>query len=160
PQNMIIGSLSQIPYGVFAAALSPVALGGLAVTIAMIALAYRSEFLVRETLRGEETSVRYNRKLVWRAVLVAAAMVVAFFVGIAPAKVAIAGGAVLLLTPRLRPERIYLEIDWPLLMMFCGLFVVVAGVEAKLLTPGMIAAVGRLHLEETALLSGLTAALS
>jgi Na+/H+ antiporter NhaD/arsenite permease-like protein len=160
PQNMIIGSLSQIPYGVFAAALSPIALCGLALTVAMIALAYRSEFLTRVRLRGEPAPARHNRKLVIRSVLVAGTMVVAFFVGIAPAKVAIAGGAVLLLTPRIRPERIYLEIDWPLLMMFCGLFVVVAGVEEQLLTPAMIATAGRLHLANTALLSGITAVLS
>jgi Na+/H+ antiporter NhaD/arsenite permease-like protein len=87
-------------------------------------------------------------------------MVVAFFLGIAPPKVAIAGGALLLLTPRIRPERVYREIDWPLLMMFCGLFVVVAGVEAQLLKPDIAALAGKLHLENTGALSAVTAVLS
>ena len=38
PQNMIIGSVSQIPYGHFAAALSPIAVAGLILTIVLILL--------------------------------------------------------------------------------------------------------------------------
>jgi Na+/H+ antiporter NhaD/arsenite permease-like protein len=50
PQNMIIGTLSQIPYGTFASALWPVAAMGLILTIAFIALAFRREFLTGERL--------------------------------------------------------------------------------------------------------------
>src|SRR5580704_14966870 len=53
PQNMIIGSLSHIPYGAFAAALSPIAGIGLVLTVGLIALVYRSEFRTRQRLRGE-----------------------------------------------------------------------------------------------------------
>ena len=42
-----------------------------------------------------------------------------------------------------KPEKVYREIDWPLLLMFAGLFVVVAGFEKAVLTPDAIAAVGR-----------------
>jgi Na+/H+ antiporter NhaD/arsenite permease-like protein len=41
PQNMIIGSLSHIPYGTFAAALSPIAGIGLVLTAVLIGLSYR-----------------------------------------------------------------------------------------------------------------------
>ncbi|MDQ6867735.1 MAG: SLC13 family permease, partial [Pseudomonadota bacterium] len=40
PQNMIIGGLSRIPYGTFAAALWPVAAVGLILTVLLIALIY------------------------------------------------------------------------------------------------------------------------
>jgi Na+/H+ antiporter NhaD/arsenite permease-like protein len=40
PQNMIIGSLSHIPYGAFAAALSPISGIGLALTVGLIAFVY------------------------------------------------------------------------------------------------------------------------
>jgi Na+/H+ antiporter NhaD/arsenite permease-like protein len=43
PQNMIIGSLSHIPYGTFAAALWPVAAVGVVLTAVLIALVYRRE---------------------------------------------------------------------------------------------------------------------
>ena len=42
---------------------------------------------------------------------------------------AIVAGAVLLLTRRIKSEKIYAEIDWTLLLMFAGLFIVVAGLE-------------------------------
>jgi len=47
-------------------------------------------------------------------------MIVLFFLGQPVAKVAIVGGAFLLFTRRVRPQKIYIEIDWPLLVMFVG----------------------------------------
>src|SRR5467141_4744571 len=44
PQNMMIGSFSHIPYTTFALALAPVALIGLVVTVAFVALINRDEF--------------------------------------------------------------------------------------------------------------------
>ena len=87
-------------------------------------------------------------------------MVVLFFFGQPVAKVAIVGGAFLLLTRRVRPEKVYIEIDWPLLVMFVGLFVVVGGLEKAAITPDVSAAIGRQHLDNTAILAGVTAVLS
>ncbi len=58
-------------------------------------------------------------------------LAVAFFAGVPVAKAALIGGAILLLTRAIKPERIYREIDGPLLFMFAGLFVVVAGAERR-----------------------------
>jgi Na+/H+ antiporter NhaD/arsenite permease-like protein len=161
PQNMIIGSLSQIPYGTFAAALWPVAAMGLILTMAFIALVYRREFLTRERLAVAPIGPsRHNTPLVIKSVLVTAAMVILFFAGQPVAKVAIVGGAILLVTRRVKADKVYREIDWPLLLMFVGLFIVVDGVEKVVLTPDAIATVGRLHLESLPLLSFVTAALS
>ncbi len=57
----------------------------------------------------------------------------------APAKVALVAGSVLLVTRAVRSEKIYREIDWPLLLMFAGLFIVVAGFEKALLSPRIVA---------------------
>ena len=54
PQNMIIGTLSHIPYGSFAAALAPVAAIGLVLTIVLVALLNPREYWTRERL-GEPT---------------------------------------------------------------------------------------------------------
>src|SRR6266852_1611578 len=50
PQNMIIGSLSHISYGAFAASLWPVAAAGLGLATLLIALIYPGEVLTRERL--------------------------------------------------------------------------------------------------------------
>jgi Na+/H+ antiporter NhaD/arsenite permease-like protein len=94
-----------------------------------------------------------------KTVIVLVVMVMLFFVGQPVAKVAIVGGAFLLLTRRVKPEKIYREIDWPLLVMFVGLFIVIGGFEKTIITPEA-AAVGRLHLDNTAVLVGVTAVLS
>src|SRR5580704_6373957 len=142
PQNMIIGSLSHIPYGTFAAALWPVAAVGVVLTAVLIALVYRREFLTTERLPAVATSpARHDRPLVIKSVLVAVAMMILFFADQPVAKVAIVGGALLLVTKRVKADKVYREIDWTLLLMFVGLFVVVTGLEMTVLTPETIVAV-------------------
>ena len=93
-----------------------------------------------------------------RALLATAAMIALFFAG-APAKAAIIIGGLLLLTRRIKSERVYAEIDWSLLLMFSGLFIIVAGAQHALLTPDGVAAVGRLHLDQVPVLAAVTAVL-
>ena len=50
----------------------------------------------------------------------------------------------------MKSARVYAEIDWSLLLMFAGLFIIVAGAERALLTPDVVAAVGGLHLDRRA----------
>jgi Na+/H+ antiporter NhaD/arsenite permease-like protein len=160
PQNVIIGSLSHVPYGTFVATLAPVAAVGLVIAALLIALVYRREFFTRERLAQQQMPSHYHGPLLAKTVIVATAMVVLFFLGQPVAKVAIVGGAFLLLTRRVNPGKIYREIDWPLLVMFVGLFIVVAALEKTVITPDVVAAVGRLHLSDKAVLSGVTALLS
>jgi len=160
PQNMIIGTLSQIPYGTFAAALAPVAALGLLVTVALAILLNPGEYWTKERLPKAELASHYHGWLVAKSTLVTISMVVLFFVGLPVAKVAIVAGGLLLLTRRIRPQKVWDEIDGQLLLMFAGLFVVVAGLEHSVLTKSVVAAAGQLHLDSTLVLSGVTAVLS
>jgi Na+/H+ antiporter NhaD/arsenite permease-like protein len=161
PQNMIVATLSGVSYAAFAKALWPVAVAGLIATVLFIALGWRREFLTGEILPSvARAPVRYHRSLLVKSVVATLGMMVLFFAGQPVAKVAIVGGALLLLTRRVKAEKVYREIDWPLLVMFIGLFIVVAGLEATVLTPEAVAAVGRLDLGSGPVLSLVTAALS
>ena len=62
--------------------------------------------------------------LLAKSVIVTLAAVALFFSGLPIALVALAAAAVLLLG-RVRPEKIFVQVDWTLLVMFTGLFVVV-----------------------------------
>jgi Na+/H+ antiporter NhaD/arsenite permease-like protein len=138
-----------------------VAAVGLVFTVLFIALVYRREFLTRERLLTvAPRPARPHAPLVIESVLVTVAMLVFFFAGQPVAKVAIIGGALLLFTRRVKANKVYREIDWPLLVMFAGLFIVVDGAEKTVLTPDIITAIGRLHLENIPLLAAITAALS
>ncbi len=160
PQNMLIGSFSHIPYAEFAAALAPVALVGLLLTAALIALLHRAEFADGPMPDAPARRVRANRALMWRAVAAVAAVIALFFAGQPPAKVAVTVGALLLLTRRVKSARVYAEIDWSLLLMFAGLFIIVAGAERQWLTPAIVSQVTQLHLADVPVLSLVTAVLS
>jgi Na+/H+ antiporter NhaD/arsenite permease-like protein len=160
PQNIMIGSFSHIPYAKFALTLGPIALVGLIVTVALIALFHRTEFTGSLRLEAPPPAVDANRVLMIRALLATLILIVLFFAGVVPAKAAIIIGGLLLLTRRVKSRRVYAEIDWSLLLMFAGLFIIVAGAQHALLSPDIIAAVGQLHLDQVPVLSAVTAILS
>jgi Na+/H+ antiporter NhaD/arsenite permease-like protein len=160
PQNIMIGSFSRNPYGAFAAALSPVAGFGLAVAFALIALFHPAEFWTREGLRGAPGPAHAYRPLAIKTSAVALAMMAGFFAGLEPARLALVAGALLLVNRSVRSEKIYREIDWPLLLMFAGLFIVVSGFEKVLLSPQIVAEIGRQHLDRMPVLAVATAVLS
>ncbi|MGE4480924.1 anion transporter [Acidocella sp.] len=161
PQNIMIGGVSHLSYAAFAEALGPVALAGLAVTAGLIALLHRGEFTgTGQMVAAPRLKIQVNRALIARALVATAALVVLFFAGQPPAKAVIVIGGLLLLTGRVKSKRIYAEIDWSLLLMFAGLFIIVAGAQHALLTPETIARVAQLHLERIPVLSLVTAVLS
>lgn len=135
PQNMIIGSFAQIPYGRFLVHLAPVALVGLLVDWGLLAWLYRHQLQLRELPRSEEKDLRKKtiherrrrrrqRGLLGKGLVVTVLMVLLFLLGLPTALVALGAAAVLLLD-RLRPAKLYRQIDWSLLVLFAGLFVVV-----------------------------------
>jgi hypothetical protein len=133
----------------------------LVLTIVLLALTYRREFFGGdEELTVTATRVHMHRRLATKSILVVIAMMAAFFAGQPPAKVGLIAGGVLLLTRVVRSERVYREIDWPLLLIFAGLFVVVAGVENALLTPDLVSRIAGLGLDRLPVLGIATAILS
>ena len=138
PQNIMIGSFSQIPYAEFSAALSPIAAVGLSLTLLLIVLLFPGEFWTRERSHAQPLAKHVHLALLIKSVGITAVMVAACFAGQPPAKAALIAGALLLLTRRVKSEKVYNRIDWTLLLMFMGLFIVVAGFEKAVLTPCLL----------------------
>jgi Na+/H+ antiporter NhaD/arsenite permease-like protein len=136
PQNMIIGSLSQISYLRFAAKLAPIAVVSLVVSYLITAFVFRASLTAKAAestgdAPTEDPDANKNETSPWlsiKSVVVTFAAVALFFAGVPMEIVALAAAAILLLG-RTEPDRIYREIDWPLLVMFAGLFVVVRAFE-------------------------------
>jgi Na+/H+ antiporter NhaD/arsenite permease-like protein len=160
PQNMMIGAFSRISYRTFASAIAPISAIGLLLTVALIAAMYRREFIGVPRIDVGKPRVRVNQALLWKSVAAAGAMIVLFFAGFSVPKVAVVTGAVLLITRRVKPEKVYREIDWSLLVLFAGLFVVIAGVEKTVLTGDFLDLVKRLRLDRTGVLTVWSAILS
>ena len=160
PQNIVIGGISHIPYVQFTAALAPVAAISLVAVVCFVLLAYRDEFRSTARIAFAPEVARVHPWLLAKALAATLGAVVFFFLGQPPAKVAIVAGALLLLTRRIKPQRIWREIDWSLLVMFAGLFVVVHGLEKAAFTPDLMAHMHGLHLGEPAVLAAVSAVLS
>ena len=160
PQNMMIGSFSGIPYRHFLAVLGPIAAAGLVLSVLVIFVSFRSEFIAAATVRISKQPVKVDRGLMWKSILASLAMIVMFFAGWPVPKVAIVTGAALLITRRVDPEKVYRSIDWGLLAMFAGLFIVIAGIEKTSLENNLAALAAGLHLDEVFWLTGFSAVLS
>jgi Na+/H+ antiporter NhaD/arsenite permease-like protein len=160
PQNMLIGSFSGIAYRAFLARQAPVAVIGLACVVGVLWLVYRRQLppeLPRVNLAAD---FPIHAALMTKTIVAVCVMLVAFFAGVPIALVAVGGAAVCLLTRRVNPAKVYREIDWQLLVLFTGLFVVIGGVEAARLTESLFAVAGRLALYRPAVLTAVTAVLS
>ena len=144
PQNIYIGSHSGIPDLSFALRLLPVALLGLVVNFFVIAILYRRS-LTPDTNRSgaglpggnvgasnftsengptPRSPRGYQAWLQRKSVTVTLVAVILFFTGL-PLELIALGAAAVLLVCRVKPEKVYQQIDWSLLVLFMGLFIVV-----------------------------------
>ena len=160
PQNMMIGAFSGIRYREFALALSPVAAAGLVVTFAVITVIYHREFGRTERVELGRRRIRVNRLLMWKSLVASAAMILLFFIGWPVPKVALLTGAMLLITRRVKPEKVYHEIDFSLLILFVGLFIVIAGIEKTSLSSNAVAFATGFGLDRPTILCTFAALLS
>lgn len=161
PQNMIVGAASGIPYRDFAASLTPPALFGAALSIILIAALWPREFLSADRMEPATPQAPYvDRALIAKGLLVAMALVIALFAGVPPPEAALAAAAVTIASRRFTTSTLLGKVDWELLVMFSGLFVVVHALETTLLTPQVVAAIGHLALNRMPVLGVVTAALA
>jgi Na+/H+ antiporter NhaD/arsenite permease-like protein len=129
PQNIIIGISSNISFTKFALYLAPVAGIGLFTIWIIIILFYKEEFKRAELTSACLPKFRIYQPLLRKSTIAAIIMVGALMFG-APISIAAMGAASLLLvTRRLKAERVFAEIDWSLLVFFASLFVVTKTIE-------------------------------
>ena len=160
PQNMLIGSFSGLSYRSFLVRQAPVAILGLACVFAAVWLAYRRQLprVLRAAPCRERIPVHYPLMIKTTAAI--AAMLVAFLAGAPIALMAIAGAAYLLLTRRVNPAKVYREIDWEVLVLFIGMFVLIGGAEAAGIAQKLLAAAQAVNVQNAAIFTIVTAVLS
>jgi Na+/H+ antiporter NhaD/arsenite permease-like protein len=135
PQNILIGSFSKISYLDFARALTPIAIFGLFVQIGLLYWFYPE---VRSTIPQSFSlpKPRVYQPLLVKTAIVTAGMLVAFVVGLPLAESALVAASILMITRRLKPDRLLQPVDWNLLILFSGLFILTkATQQLNLLAP-------------------------
>ena len=169
PQNIFIGAHSGIPYLRFAARLLPVAALGLAVNYLVVAVVCRARLKAPAGAKaaagppdpdGDGTPrSRAHARLQQKSAAVTLAAVGLFFTGL-PLELVALGAAAVLLLDRVNPQKVYRQVDWGLLVMFTGLFVVVHAFQVHVVSGWGIGGRAWLLERPVGLLSLVSAALS
>ncbi len=171
PQNMLIGESLHLSFGGYLVDAALPVLLGLAVTWAIIALQVRGLWEASASLttahaeleRREEGPAHFDRWQTTKGLTVAAALVVVFLAAPWPRELAsLAGAGVLLLSRRLHSRRMLGLVDWELLVLFIGLFVVNRAFQETGLTAEAVKALADagLHIEQPGPLFLMTFVLS
>jgi len=129
PQNMLIGVSSGIGFNRFFVAMAPVAIGGLVLVTLVLFAVYRGALAPRAVEVGTAPARRVHRPLLRKSIVASILLVIALVAGMPVPLAALGAASVLLVTRRLKPARVFQEIDWSLLVFFSGLFVVTAAAE-------------------------------
>ncbi|MBN1408047.1 MAG: anion transporter [Calditrichaceae bacterium] len=129
PQNILIGTFSKISFVEFTIYLLPVAFLGLMIVWLIIVLLYRREFSSFSFDPIGLPEFRIFRPLLIKSVISTCLMLIALMAGVPAAIAAMGAASLLLITRRLKSERVFREIDWSLLVFFSGLFIVTKSIE-------------------------------
>jgi Na+/H+ antiporter NhaD/arsenite permease-like protein len=128
PQNILIGSLGPLDFGGYARIVAPAALAGLIANALLLWLVF-GRALARSAafrLRVQPTPPEGLPNIKLAPVLIASLVLVGYGAGQHLALTTLAGVTALIALSRREPTRMFESIDWPLIVFFAALFVVVA----------------------------------
>jgi Na+/H+ antiporter NhaD/arsenite permease-like protein len=167
PQNMLIGQTLRLPFAGYAAEAAAPVLAAVVLTWALIAARFRGHWgLADASAPAAQPAFEAQALDRWQSakgLVVALAILLAFLFAPWPREVvALAGAGVLLMSRRFHSSSMLGLVDWELLVLFMGLFVVNdalqrTGVPARLVADS--AALG-VHLDHPAPLFGAAFVLS
>ena len=146
PQNMLIGVSSGISYGRFLYSLALPSIGGLVIVFAVIRTLYGSSLRAPLPTGVDAPETEFDAPLVTRALIVFAGALVAWLAGLSLPLVAITAAAILLVIAQRDPTPAFAKVEWPLLVFFGALFVVMRGARDLPLVASLTVASGaQLH---------------
>ncbi len=130
PQNMLIGTMSDIPFATFLGICGPATLAAMVVNSLLLWLMYRRVWRDEATRAVEpDTAHEALAPDATRTLIITLAVVGAFFAGAHLGYAALAGAAALMILDRREPHEVFAKVEWTLLLFFSALFIVVAGLE-------------------------------
>ncbi len=138
PQNMIVGTLSGISFARFAAALVLPAAVSVVLVAALLQLALRARLPARPLAPARIERPEVDGRLLAKALGATALVLAGFLAGLPLSWTALFGAALCMAVGGRAPREALMRVDWPLLLFFAGLFVVVAGI-------GEAGVAGRMH---------------
>lgn len=165
PQNMLLGQVGKLSFAEFTAFCGIPSFLCLTMAYVLIALSYRNRFDLRYVPAVKERRhdwPNYNRHQALKAVIVTALLMIMFFTPVAREVSSLAAAGILLCSRKMRTRSILGLVDWHLITLFCGLFIVIAGIESVGLPTSLMGILHRcgVNLHHPGALTVVTAALS
>ncbi|MFN8486896.1 MAG: anion transporter [Caldilineaceae bacterium] len=160
PQNMIIGVASKLTFTRFLLALAPVALGGMAISWLVIVFVYRQDFANSSFADIPELEETGDKALLRKSMFAAGVMLIALVLGMPAPLAGLAAATILLITRRIEPEDIFVQVDWALLVFFSGLFIVTGALESLGVSNKLFALAKPLAQQSVAMLTIVSVVLS
>jgi len=130
PQNILIAETGGFGFWSFLAVAGPPALAGLVVVYLTVLLLWRGRFHLPPGGRPAVPQVVLDRPQLWKAVLATAALGVLFATPLPHVEGVLIVAGALLVSRRLATRRMLGLVDWHLLALFGGLFVVTHALAA------------------------------
>lgn len=124
PQNMLIGTMSHLPFAGFLAAVGPVVAVAFLAHLALALGFYRKALPATFAVAAPPIEREPDRADIARVGVVFLGVIAAFFAGLHLGYAALGGGAVVLLLRGRASAALFARVDWTLLVFFVGLFIV------------------------------------
>lgn len=129
PQNMLIASYSGITFLKFIAPLFAVSVISLITLYFILIFFFKKEFSDSKIELIDVERKRVFKPLLIKSSIATMIMILLFLLHFPVSYAALIAASILLFTRRIKPERVFREIDWSLLVFFSALFVVTSTVE-------------------------------
>lgn len=150
PQNMLIGQSANLNFGHFSLVVTPLVLISLIFNVLAVALIYRKQLFSPESrvvsAEPEDSGLKTQDSIrPWhatKALLITAALVAAFlFTSIPREIIALVAAGLVLISRTQDPRKLFALVDWDLILLFIGLFVVIGNVREHGMLDGPLAAI-------------------
>jgi Na+/H+ antiporter NhaD/arsenite permease-like protein len=131
PQNMIVGAAAEgrLGFGPYMLLTLPVGIACLAANAALLCWLFRFDLPAAPLSERTPPRPAVDKVLTAKGLGALVLFAVLAFAGVSLAGAAVCAAAALMLSARSRvPRDAFRHVDWPLLVFFAGLFVVVAGI--------------------------------
>jgi len=138
PPNIMIASAANIDFISFAYHMTPEVIITFAASFLILRIMFRKDLKqkpehIEELMQIDAKKEIKDVALLKKSVIVLFGVVIAFmfhgFLDLEVSIIALAGAAILLVITKIHPAKSFIHVEWPTLLFFAGLFIIVSGVE-------------------------------
>lgn len=138
PPNIMIASAANIDFVSFAYHMTPEVIVTFAASFLILKIMFRKDLKqksenIEKLMQIDEKKEIKDMALLKKSVIVLLGVIIAFMfhgaLDLEVSIIALAGAAILLGITRLHPAKAFTHVEWPTLIFFAGLFIIVSGVE-------------------------------